>query len=41
MKKRIISFLLVLCMLVALVPTVTPQAQALDLLSIFDSAGSI
>lgn len=41
MKKRIISVLLALCMLVGLAPALTPQAQALDLLSIFDAAGSI
>ena len=38
MKKRIISVLLALCMLVGLAPALTPQAQALDLLSIFDAA---
>ena len=41
MKKRIISVLLALCMLVGLAPALTPQAQAFDLLSIFDAAGSI
>lgn len=41
MRKRIVSLLLALCLLVGLVPALTPQAQALDLLGIFDSAGSI
>lgn len=41
MKKRILSLLLAACLLIGLVPTLAPQAQALDLLTIFDGAGSI
>lgn len=42
MRKRIVSLLLALCMLVGLVPALTPQAHAkVDVLALFDSAGSI
>lgn len=41
MKKRMVSLLLALCLLVSLVPAFTPQTQALDLMAIFDVAGNL
>lgn len=40
-KKKLVSILLVLCMLGGYVPTQTRQVQALDLLSMFDIAGTM
>ena len=41
MKKRTLSLLLALCMMIGMMPFMAPRTEAFDLLSIFDAAGPI